>query len=116
MKLIDDLNKARTEEDVKDAYIRALGLKGVSKNLIDIQTNEIWFEAKGKSTPSVHMFAQLMFYVRKDFKDGKPLPNLLAVIDTEKAAIIATDKVLELIKDKTIVWPKNGSSVKEEKS
>ena len=46
MKLYDKLQLTRTEEDVKDAYIQALGLKGYSKNLIDIQTKEIWFEAK----------------------------------------------------------------------
>ena len=34
------------EEDVKAAYIRALGLKDVQRNLIDIQTKEVWFEAK----------------------------------------------------------------------
>jgi hypothetical protein len=46
MSLYQKLQKARSEEDVKDAYIKALGLKGYSKNLIDIQTKEIWFEAK----------------------------------------------------------------------
>ena len=46
MSLIDALQRARTEEDLKDAYIRALGLKGVFKGLVDIQTPEIWFEAR----------------------------------------------------------------------
>jgi len=46
MTLYEKLQKATSEEDVKDAYIKALGLKGYSKNLIDIQTREIWFEAK----------------------------------------------------------------------
>ncbi len=46
MTLYQSLQQARSEEDVKDAYIKALGLKGYSKNLIDIQTKEIWFEAK----------------------------------------------------------------------
>jgi hypothetical protein len=44
--LYTQLQQARSEEDVKDAYIKALGLKGYTKGLIDIQTNEIWFEAK----------------------------------------------------------------------
>jgi hypothetical protein len=39
------LQEARGEEDVKDAYIKALGFKSYSKNLIDIRTKEIWFEA-----------------------------------------------------------------------
>jgi len=46
MTLYEKLQQARSEEDVKDAYIKALGLKGYSKNLIDIQTKEVWFEAK----------------------------------------------------------------------
>jgi hypothetical protein len=46
MTLYQKLQTARSEEDVKDIYIKALGLKGYSKNLIDIQTKEIWFEAK----------------------------------------------------------------------
>ena len=46
MTLYTQLQAANSEEDVKDAYIKALGLKGYTKGLIDIQTNEIWFEAK----------------------------------------------------------------------
>ena len=46
MSLYETLKTAKSEEDVKDAYIKALGLKNLSKNLIDIQTKEIWFEAK----------------------------------------------------------------------
>ena len=46
MSLYEKLQKASSEEDVKDAYIKALGLKAYQKNLIDIQTEEIWFEAK----------------------------------------------------------------------
>ena len=48
MTLFETLKTAKSEEDVKDAYIKALGLKNLSKNLIDIQTKEIWFEAKDK--------------------------------------------------------------------
>ncbi len=64
MQLPADLAAARTEEDVKDAYIKALGLKGVFKGLVDIQTPEIWFEAKESPTPPLLMFAQLLTYVR----------------------------------------------------
>ena len=54
MKLYEQLLQARSEEDVKDAYIKALGLKGYSKNLIDIQTKEIWFEAKDTAKHSTY--------------------------------------------------------------
>ena len=46
MTLYQRLQLTRSEEDVKDVYIKALNLKGYSKNLIDIQTKEVWFEAK----------------------------------------------------------------------
>lgn len=64
LSLYQQLQEARSEEDVKDAYIRALGLKGVSRNLIDIQTKEIWFEAKLGGRQSIYaMFTQLLHYV-----------------------------------------------------
>lgn len=110
MTLLDDLARARTEEDVKDAYIKALGLKGYSKNLVDIQTEEIWFEAKDAPRPSIEMFAQLLFYIRAARKRGEAVPAFLAVIDRAKAAIMPTDKALPLCDDKTIIWPKSGSS------
>lgn len=109
MTLAQALVKARTEEDVKDAYIAALGLKGVSKNLVDIQTQEVWFEAKAVSTPPIIMFAQLMFYVRAAKKRGEPIPAFLAVIDRDRAAIMPTEKALPLLDDKNIVWPRSGS-------
>ena len=52
MSLYTQLQQVRSEEDVKDAYINALGLKGYTKGLIDIQTKEIWFEAKDTSKHS----------------------------------------------------------------
>lgn len=109
MTLAQALAKARSEEDVKDAYIAALGLEGVSKNLVDIQTQEVWFEAKAVSTPPVVMLAQLMFYIRAAKKRGEAIPAFLAVIDRDKAAIMPTEMALPLLDDKTIVWPKSGS-------
>ena len=53
MSLLTDLNRAKTEEDVKDAYIKALGLKKVFKGLVDIQTEDVWFEAMEAVTPPV---------------------------------------------------------------
>ena len=48
---------ATSEEDVKDAYIKVLGLKGYQKNLVDIQTKEVWFEAKiGSKLSNYAMF------------------------------------------------------------
>lgn len=63
MSLYQKLQQANTEEDVKDIYIKALGLKSYSKNLIDIQTKEIWFEAKDGFKHSIYqMFTQPMVY------------------------------------------------------
>lgn len=105
------LSNVKTEEDVKDAYIKALGLKAYNKGLVDIQTEEIWFEAKGTGTPPVMMFAQLLFYVRDARKRGEHIPPFLAVIDREKAAIMETAKALPILIDKDIKWPKSGSKV-----
>lgn len=109
MSLSSDLSRARTEEDVKDAYIKALGLKSYHKGLVDIQTEEVWFEAKDAPTPPIVMIAQLLFYVRAAKKRGEPIPAFLAVIDREKAALMPTERALPLLDDKTIVWPKSGS-------
>jgi hypothetical protein len=106
--------RARTEEDVKDAYIAALGLKGVSKGLVDIQTDEVWFEAKAVNTPPIVMFGQLLVYVRAAKKRGEAIPGFLAVVDREKAAIMLTVKALPLLDDKAIVWPKSGSAAGKE--
>lgn len=111
MSLKQDLARAKTEEDVKDAYVRALGLKAYRKGLVDIQTEEIWFEAKGTGVPPVMMFAQLLFYVRAARKAGERIPPFLAVIDSEKAAIMETTKALPILEDKEIKWPKSGSKV-----
>ena len=110
MSLIDALHRARTEEDVKDAYITALGLKSVNKGLVDIQTPEIWFEAKDTPTPPLLMFAQLLTYVRAARKRGEAIPGFLCVIDREKAALMPTEHALPLLNDPTIVWPKSGSA------
>lgn len=111
MSLLADLSRVRTEEDVKDAYIKALGLKQYNKGLVDIQTEEIWFEAKEAATPPVLMFTQLLFYVRDARKKGEHVPPFLAVIDREKAAIMETAKALPIMADKSIKWPKSGSAV-----
>ncbi|MBS0555911.1 MAG: hypothetical protein JSR27_00700 [Proteobacteria bacterium] len=111
MSLIAALDSARTEEDVKDAYIKALGLKKYNKGLIDIRTDEIWFEAKETATPATLMFAQLLCYVRDARKKGEHVPPFLAVIDREKAALMETAKALPMLADKSIKWPKSGSAV-----
>ena len=110
MSLHSSLTAAKTEEDVKDAYIEALGLEGVNKGLVDIQTKEIWFEAKEAATPPLLMFAQLLVYVRAARKRGEPIPGFLCVMDREKAALMATEHALPLLDDKTIVWPKAASA------
>jgi hypothetical protein len=115
MKLFQQLQLARTEEDVKDAYIKALGLKSYSKNLIDIQTKEVWFEAKEGSRNSTYaMFTQLLHYVQDAINKGEEIPPLLCVIDTAKAAIMKTEHVIPLLEKKTIKWGKSASSYTQE--
>lgn len=114
MSLYAQLQKAKSEEDVKDAYIKALGLKGYQKGLIDIQTQEIWFEAKDAPTPPAAMFAQLLSYVRASHKKGEQIPPFLAVLDREKAAIMETQYALPLFKDKDIEWSTAASQISKE--
>jgi len=111
MTLYEKLQLATSEEDVKDAYIKALGLKEYQKNLIDIQTKEIWFEAKDNSKLSSYaMFTQLMHYVQDALNKGHYIPPFLAVIDTKKAAIMKSEDVLPFLAKKTIKWGKSASS------
>lgn len=115
MSLFEKLQQAKSEEDVKDAYIKALGLKGYSKNLIDIQTKEIWFEAKDNSRVSTYaMFTQLMHYVQQALNKGDYVPPFLAVIDTKKAAIMKSSDVVPFLQKKTIKWGKRPSDVTQD--
>lgn len=115
MSLYRQLQTARSEEDVKDAYIKALGLKGYTKGLIDIQTNEIWFEAKDTGKYSSYaMFTQLLHYVQVALNKGEQVPALLAVIDTEKAALMKSADVLPFLSKKTIKWGKSASQYTQE--
>lgn len=117
MTLYQKLQQAQTEEDVKDAYIKALGLKGYSKNLIDIQTKEIWFEAKeGYKHSSYQMFTQLLHYVQQALNNGEEVPPFLCVIDTRKAAIMKTADALPLLNNKKqpIKWGKSASGYTQE--
>ncbi len=117
MTLYQELLQARTEEDVKDAYIKALGLKGFSKNLIDIQTKEIWFEAKeGYKYSTYQMFTQLLHYVQQALDKGENIPPFLCVIDTKKAAIMKAADALPLISNRKqpIKWGKSASGYTQE--
>lgn len=115
MTLFEKLQTASSEEDVKDIYIKALGLKGVNKNLIDIQTKEIWFEAKDTGKNSTYaMFTQLMHYVQQALNKGEYVPPFLCVIDTQKAAIMKSADVIPFLEKKTIKWGKSASGYTQE--
>ena len=115
MSLYTQLQSAKSEEDVKDAYIKALGLKGFTKGLIDIQTKEVWFEAKDTGKHSSYaMFTQLLHYVQVALNKGETVPPLLAVIDTEKAALMKSADVLPFLSKKTVKWGKSASQYTQE--
>lgn len=103
------LQSAKTEEDVKDIYIKALGLKKVNKGLVDIRTDEIWFESKFKTTSTYEMFTQLLFYVQAALKKGEDVPPFLAVLDREKAALMETARVIPFLKKNTLKWGKSAT-------
>ena len=113
--LYNNLKQVNSEEDVKDIYIKALGLKSYTKGLIDIRTKEIWFEAKDTGKHSSYaMFTQLLHYVQDALNKGEPTPPFLAVIDTEKAALMKTSDVLPLLEKKIIKWGKSASQYTKE--
>lgn len=115
MTLYKDLQSAKTEEDVKDAYVKALGLKHTSKGLIDIETKEVWFEAKHNGTKTTYeIFTQLLHYVQFALNKGNYVPPLLAAIDTEKASLMKTEDVLPLLKKKTIKWGQSATKFPQE--
>ena len=123
MSLYDQLQIAKSEEDVKDAYIKALSLKqgvalglgGYTKGLIDIQTKEIWFEAKQTDkNSSYEMFTQLLHYVQMALNKGENIPPFLAVIDTKKAALMKSADVLPFLAKKTIKWGKSATQYPQE--
>ncbi len=113
--LYSQLQHAKSEEDVKDLYIKALGLKSYSKGLIDIGTEEIWFEAKNHNHYSFYkMFTQLLAYVQDALNKGEPVPPFLAVMDTEKAALMKTEDILPFLEKKTIKWGQSASRITPE--
>ncbi len=115
MTLFEKLKLCKSEEDVKDAYIKALGLKGYHKGLIDLQTEEVWFEAKdGYKTSTYAMFTQLLRYVYRAWDKGEKLPPFLAVADTQKAAILKTADVIPLLEKRNIKWGKSASHITPE--
>ncbi len=115
-KLYDQLQLATSEEDVKDIYIKDLGLTRYNKGKVDIITDEVWFEAKmGGDVSYYKMFTQLLNYVYFADKEGKQkLPKLLAVIDQQKAALMKTDDILDFLRRDTIEWGKSASNPSQE--
>jgi hypothetical protein len=99
---------------IKDIYIKALGLKKYRKGLVDILTDEIWFEAKLKPTSSYEMFTQLLHYVHDYQVNGESIPPFLGVIDTAKAALMKTADVMPLLERKDIKWAKSARNYTKE--
>lgn len=116
MRLYQILQQAKSEEDVKKAYLQALGLTKVATlGLVDIKTQEIWFEAKeGGKISNYAMFTQLLHYVQQALNKGDYIPPFLAVIDAQKAAIMKTSDVLSFLAQKTIKWGKSASNYTDE--
>ena len=110
-----DLQNVKTEEDVKDAYIKALGLKSYHKTLIDLQTKEVWFESKLSGKESIYeMFTQLLHYVQVALNHGEHIPPFLVVMDIKKAAIMKSADVIPFLEKKTIKWGTSASRFTQE--
>ena len=79
-------------------------MKGYHKTIVDIQTKEIWFEAKLSGWTFYQMFTQLLHYVYVAHSKGEHIPPFLVVMDTQKAAIMKSEVVIPLFAEKTIKW------------
>ena len=60
------------------------------------------------------MFTQLLHYVQLALNKGETVPTFLAVIDTEKAALMKSADVLPFLSKKTIRWGKSASQYTQE--
>jgi len=60
------------------------------------------------------MFTQLLHYVQVALNKGESVPPFLAVIDTEKAAIMKSSDVLPFLEKKTVKWGKSASQYTQE--
>lgn len=60
------------------------------------------------------MFTQLLHYVQDALNKGEQIPPFLAVIDTEKAALMKSADVLPFLKKKTVKWGKSASQYTQE--
>ncbi|RKV10588.1 hypothetical protein, partial [Helicobacter pylori] len=57
---------------------------------------------------------QLLHYVQDGLNKGEELPPFLAVMDTEKAALMKTADVIPFLKKKTIKWGKSATKFPKE--
>ena len=60
------------------------------------------------------MFTQLLHYVQDGLNKGEELPPFLAVMDTEKAAVMKTAEILPFLSRKTIKWGKSATQFPKE--
>jgi hypothetical protein len=60
------------------------------------------------------MFTQLLHYVQDGLNKGEKLPPFLAVIDTEKAALMKTADVLPFLTNNPIKWGNSASKFSKE--
>ncbi|MDP2000817.1 MAG: hypothetical protein Q8K22_14665 [Rhodoferax sp.] len=60
------------------------------------------------------MFTQLLHYVQVALNAGETVPPFLAVIDTEKAALMKSTDVLPFLAKKTVKWAKSASQYSQD--
>jgi hypothetical protein len=69
---------------------------------------------KTLANSSYAMFTQLLHYVDVALKKGEHLPPFLAVIDTEKAAIMRSSDVIPFLQKTKVKWGKSASQITPE--
>lgn len=98
LQFIESVKKAKTEEDVKNAYARYFDISYDTSDRMDLYTTGVLFEFKyDKNIKSLrirsHVLAQTLYYIRQ-IKYGsdydKPIPPILCLADINEAIITET--------------------------
>ncbi len=98
-KFINNLNKSKTEEDVKNAYAKHFKINYDTSDRHDLYTPQVLFEFKyDKNRDNLKaratVFAQILYYVHR-LKYGytqKPISNYLCLADKNETIITETAK------------------------
>jgi hypothetical protein len=112
-RFVNGLDKAKTEEAVKAAFVREFDLKFNSENYVDLFVPPVLFEFKKDLNLKVKastVLAQALYYVRRIRDESTlPMPTWISLIDKNEGALVRTEGCLEIL-EKSFDWERAPSS------